>query len=94
MEAVNTMPFHLIREMTQGPPEDRAWRFRVMRTQGGSDVVEEFDIALPNDLVAKIYDDEVGSPATRIELDDVLDNWDALVPRLRDEIEYRMPPES
>jgi len=64
-----------------------------MRAQEGSDVVEEFDIALPNELVAGIYDDEVGLPATGLELDDVLDKWDALEPRLRDEIEYRMPPE-
>ena len=87
------MPFHLIREMTQGPQRDQAWRFRVMRTQEGSDVVEEFDVPLPNELVAEIYDDEVGLPATGLELDDVLDNWDALKPRLRDEIEQRMPPE-
>ena len=86
------MPFHLIREMTQGPQRDQAWRFRVMRTQEGSDVVEEFDVPLPNELVAEIYDEEVGLRPSGLELDDVLD-WDALEPRLRDEIEYRMPPE-
>lgn len=87
------MPFTLNREMTQGPQEDQMWRFRVTRTSEDSPVEELFYVPLPHELVVQIYDDEVGLPGTGLELANVLDNWNALEPRLRGEIEQRMPPE-
>ncbi len=55
---------------------------------------EMFYVPLTHQIVARIYNRVMGGlPATGLELDDVLDNWDTLEPRLRAEIETLLPPE-
>ena len=85
------MPFTLNREMTQGPQDDQMWRFHVTRTREG--FAPEMSYALlSHELVAQIYDDAMGGlPGSGLELQNVLENWDALEPRLRTEIEIVLP---
>ena len=85
----------LNREMTQGPQEDQMWRFGGTITHEDSNVDELFHQSLPHEVVAEIYDDVMGGlPGSGLELADVLENWDALEPDLKAEIEHRMPPEA
>ena len=87
------MPFTLNREFTQGPQDDQMWRFHVARTREGF-ANETSYVLVSHELVAQIYDDVMdGLPGSGLELDDVLQNWDALESHLRDEIEMVLPPE-
>jgi hypothetical protein len=81
------------REMTQGP-RDGQWRFRVTRTREHSNVRETTDVPLSHGIVVEIYRSVMGGlPATGLERENVVENWDRLESRLRAEIERRIPPD-
>ncbi len=92
LEAGETMPLVLVRELTQGP-KDGEWAFGARRTRAGSDVGESISQPLSHEVVVRIYRDVFGEePATGLELVHVLENWDKLEPFLRAEIEKRINP--
>jgi hypothetical protein len=85
-----TMAIALNREMTRGP--NGVWIFRLTRTREHSNVRETMDERLSHEVVVEIYRSVMGGvPATGLSRENVMENWDHLEPRLRAEIEKRIP---
>jgi len=86
------MPIALNREMTRGPINGE-WIFRLTRTREHSNVRETMDEPLSHTVVVEIYRSVMGRvPATGLNRENVMENWDHLEPRLRAEIEKRISP--
>jgi hypothetical protein len=86
------MAIALNREMTRGP--NGVWIFRLTRTREHSNVRETMDERLSHEVVVEIYRSVMGGvPATGLSRENVMENWDHLEPRLRAEIEKRIPPD-
>jgi hypothetical protein len=87
-----TMAIALNREMTRGP--NGVWTFRLTRTREHSSARETMDERLSHEVVVEIYRSVMGGvPATGLSRENVMENWDHLEPRLRAEIEKRIPPD-
>ena len=88
------MPLTFMRDLTEGP-RGGVWYFFFVVTRQGSAVGEVRALDLSYETVLKIYRDSAGRvPATGLERQDVLDNWENVEPRLRIELGKRGFPEA
>jgi|SRR3989442_6784420 len=89
------MPITFMRDLTEGPRGSVWYFFFVVTPRQGSAVGEVRALDLAHETVLQIYRESAGKvPATGLERQDVLTNWENVEPRLRIELGKRGFPEA